>query len=463
MAVAGWQSTIDALGSRLLVRWEELTSVWTLAQLAIIVACYVVAKLLSWIIVPRLEARLREIKQQPRLLRLLVVILRRTEWITCALLLQLAASVMIEVTWPSRSYFVRVAASLATAWVLISIVSRVLRNRSMANLIAMFAWVIVALYITDLLDATIVALDSAAISFGGLRLSIFLALKALLLFGTLLWLALLLSDVIDQRLTTSLDIDAANAVLFGKLIRAALLFVVLFASFSAIGIDLTALAVFSGAVGLGIGFGLQKVASNLVSGFIILLDRSIKPGDVISLGDTFGWITALKARYVQVNTRDGIEYLIPNETFITERLANMSHTDRAIRLEIKFGVSYASDPHLVRELATSIATTLPRVISNPEPVCHIVGLGKSSLDFVLQFWIHDPENGVTNIRGNAYLKLWDAFKENGVEIPYPHRDVLLRTIPPKELDADQSIHRAMTRPVEDCSPTGPTGHFELIA
>ncbi len=432
VAVAGWQSTIDSWGSRLLVQWEELTSVWTLAQLAIIVACYLVAKLLSWIIVPRLEARLREIRQQPRLLRLLVVILRRTEWILCALLLQLAASVMIEVTWPSRSYFVRVAASLATAWVLISIVSRVLRNRSIANVIAMFAWVIVALYITDLLDPFIVALDSSAISFGGLRLSIFLALKALLLFGTLLWLALLLSDVIDQWLTTSLDIDAANAVLFGKLIRAALLFVVLFASFSAIGIDLTALAVFSGAVGLGIGFGLQKVASNLVSGFIILLDRSVKPGDVISLGDTFGWITALRARYVQVNTRDGIEYLIPNEAFITERLANMSHTDRAIRLELKFGVSYGSDPHSVRKLATSIASKLPRVIGNPEPVCHIVGFGESSLDFVLRFWIQDPENGVTNIRGDAYLRLLGCVQGERCRDFPSHRDVLLRTMPTKD-------------------------------
>jgi small-conductance mechanosensitive channel len=374
---------------------------------------------------------LREIKQQPRLLRLLVVILRRTQWILFALALHLVVSVMVEVTWPSRSYFVRMAASLATAWVLISIVSRVIRNRSIANFVAMFAWVIVALYITDLIDTVVLALDSAAISLGGLRLSIYLALKAILLFAALLWLAILLSDVIDQKLATTLDMDASNAVLIGKLIRAVLLFVVLFASFSAVGIDLTALAVFSGAVGLGIGFGLQKVASNLVSGFIILLDRSVKPGDVISLGATFGWITALGARYVQVNTRDGIEYLIPNETFITERLANMSHTDRAIRLEIKFGVSYASNPHRVRKLATSIATTLPRVISNPQPVCHIVGFGESSLDFVLRFWIQDPENGVTNIRGDAYLKLWNAFKENEIEIPYPHRDVLLRTLPAK--------------------------------
>jgi small-conductance mechanosensitive channel len=130
---------------------------------------------------------------------------------------------------------------------------------------------------------------------------------------------------------------------------------------------------------------------------------------------------------VQVNTRDGVEYLIPNETFITERLANMSHSDRSIRLKIKLGVSFASNPHLVRRIASAVVTGLRRVMTYPEPVCHLAGFGDSSLDFVLRFWIQDPEKGVTNVRGEAFLGLWDAFKENGIEIPYPHREVLLRS------------------------------------
>ncbi len=427
VAVASWQSTYDAWAERLLMRWDELASIWMLVQLGVIAASFVCATLLSWLIVPPLERRVREIRGQPRLLRLLAVLLRRIKWMLVALLLVLVAFVMAEVTWPSRSYFVRIAANLATAWVLISTISRVIRNRRIANVIAILAWGVAALILTDLLDSVLGTLDAAAVSVGGFRLSALLVMKATILFGTLLWAALLLSDLIDQSLARLLDIDEAIAVLIGKIVRAGLLFLVLLASFSAVGIDLTAFAVFSGAVGLGVGIGLQKVASNLISGFIILLDRSIKPGDVISLGSTFGWITALRARYVQVNTRDGVEYLIPNETFITERLANMSHSDRSIRLEIKFGVSYASDPHLVRKIAIAVVTGLRRVMTHPEPVCHLAGFGDSSLDFVLRFWIQDPEKGVTNVRGEAFLGLWDAFKENGIEIPYPHREVLLRS------------------------------------
>ena len=432
VAIAGWQSTIDEWGRRLLANWQEITYSWTLVQLAIIAATYFLAIAISGLLVPILEARLRKIRNQPRLLRMLVILLRRTKWVVCAILLIAVAAIMAEVTWPSRSYLVRLAASLASVWVVSSILSRVIRNRSVANVVAVSAWVVAALFLTDLLGSAINLLDSVALTVGGLRLSALLALKAVALFGTLLWLALLASDLIDNWLLSGLELEAAIAVLIGKVIRATLLFIVLFASFSSIGIDLTAFAIFSGAVGLGIGFGLQKVASNLISGFIILLDRSIKPGDVISLGSTFGWITAMGARYVQVNTRDGVEYLIPNETFITERLANMSHTNRAIRLEVKFGVSYASDPHAVRQLAVDSIADLPRVLKEPDlaPICHVVGFGDSSLDFVLRFWIQDPELGVTNIRGQAFLSLWDAFKANGIEIPYPHRHVIVESHQP---------------------------------
>jgi small-conductance mechanosensitive channel len=294
-----------------------------------------------------------------------------------------------------------------------------------------------------MLDSTLKVMDSMALTISGFRLSMLIAVKTVILFGALLWLAATISAIAEQRIVSALEIDPTIAVLVGKVLRATLFLIAVFASFSAIGIDLTALAVFSGAIGLGIGFGLQKVASNLISGFIILLDRSIKPGDVISLGSTFGWITELKARYVQVNTRDGIEYLIPNETFITERLANMSHSDRSIRLELKFGVSYDSDPHLVKSLAIDCVTALPRVIAFPVPVCHIVAFGDSSIDFVLRFWIQDPENGMTNVRGDAFLALWDVFKQNGIKIPYPHRDILVRnetgatTLP----DSDRSSNR----------------------
>ena len=167
-----------------------------------------------------------------------------------------------------------------------------------------------------------------------------------------------------------------------------------------------------------------------MSGVIILLDKSIKPGDVISLGETFGWIQSLGARYVSVVTRDGREYLIPNEDLITGQVVNWSHTDDFVRLDIFFGTSYHDDPHKVRALAIEAAQGVDRVLTSRPPVCHIVGFGDSSVDYILRFWIRDPTKGLTNIRGNVYLALWDAFHANGISIPFPQREVRLLDSPP---------------------------------
>ena len=178
-----------------------------------------------------------------------------------------------------------------------------------------------------------------------------------------------------------------------------------------IGVDLTVFTVLSGAIGVGIGFGLQKVVSNFISGIIILLDRSIKPGDTISLGETFGWIRELRARFVSVVTRDGREYLIPNEDFITQQVINWSFSDEFVRLDVPFGVSYEADPHRVTVLAIEAAASVSRVIPNRKPVCWMTGFGDSSVNFLLRFWISDPRNGLTNIRGMVLLAVWDTFKE----------------------------------------------------
>jgi len=196
---------------------------------------------------------------------------------------------------------------------------------------------------------------------------------------------------------------------------------------SGIGIDLTVFTVFSGALGVGIGFGLQKVVSNFISGIIILADRSIKPGDTISVGETFGWIRELRARFVSVITRDGKEYLIPNEDFITQQVINWSFSDELVRLDVPFGVSYNSNPHEIVSLATDAAGALNRVVKAPAPVCWLTAFGDSSLDFVLRFWIRDPQSGLTNIRGQVLMALWDTFAENDVQIPYPHRQIIMQS------------------------------------
>jgi len=162
-----------------------------------------------------------------------------------------------------------------------------------------------------------------------------------------------------------------------------------------------------------------------VSGIILLADKSIKPGDVISVDNNAGWVRTIGARYTLVVLRDGREILLPNEDLVTQRVINWSHSNDQVRLEVPFGVSYASDPHAVRKIAIAAVTDIPRVMQTPGPSCHIVKFGDSSLDFVLRFWIPDPIKGTSNIRSEVMLALWDAFKREGIEIPYPVRDVRL--------------------------------------
>ncbi len=420
-----WSTRLSAWFDSLSPYFERLVTTWTPVQLAIILLAYLLAKLASHWLTPPLEEQLRRIHRQPRLVRALALLLRRLDWIIFAILLWCASELLSELTRLSRSYLLSVTANLATAWVIISIASRLVRNRSIGRIIAVAAWTLVALNIIGFLPETLAFLDRSAFAVGNFRVSLLMIGKALVLLAVLLWLAGVVGDFLEQRIRHGLEISPTAQVLLSKLVKGTLIVGALLVVLLATDIDLTTLALFSGAVGIGIGFGLQKVASNLISGIIILIDRSIKPGDVITVGETFGWITSLRARYVSVVTRDGVEFLIPNETFVTDRVINWSHSDKAIRLEITFGVSYDSDPHKVRKIAAAAIEKLPRVIDRQPPICHIVGFGESSLDFVLRFWIADPEEGLTNIRGAAYLALWDALKASGISIPYPHREVRL--------------------------------------
>jgi small-conductance mechanosensitive channel len=244
---------------------------------------------------------------------------------------------------------------------------------------------------------------------------------------------MVLSRFFERRINKSTSLNPSVRVLMIKIVKIALIGLAIVIAVTSAGLDLSALAVFGGALGLGIGFGLQKVISNLFSGVLLLADRSIKPGDIIELKDgTFGWVGQLGSRYVSVVTRDYKEHLIPNEDFITQPVVNWSYSNRLIRIETKFGVHYDSDPHLVKKLAEEVAVIPDRVVSDPKPVCHLVEFGDSSLNFVLRFWIEDPEQGVTNMRGAVMLKLWDAFKEHGIQIPYPHREVIMKQPLPEQ-------------------------------
>ncbi len=400
---------------------------WTFYQLAIVAACYLFGWLISRLVEPRLESRARTIKGKPGLLRIIIAVMRRSRWIIFLSLLTVARLVTLELTSPSRTYLMGLALTLGWAWLTISVSSRIIRNRTISRLLALAVFGYVALGILDLRPEATTVLDHLAIQIGDLRISALFALRTVIVTAGLLWIANLLGTFFESRINVVEDLSPSFKVLAGKMVKIGLMAIAAMMALSSTGINLTALTLFSGAVGVGLGFGLQKVVSNFFSGVIILMDRSIKPGDTIELGDTFGWIRELRARFVSVITRDGREYLIPNEDFITQKVVNWSFSDMLVRLDVDFGVSYDSDPHQVSKLAIAAAGTVHRVLHTPGPVCWMTAFGSSSLDFKLRFWISDPQAGLTNVRGTVLLAMWDTFEENGVHIPFPHREIIMRS------------------------------------
>ncbi len=362
------------------------------------------------------------------------------------LLILVARAAMQAATLPGRFHLLDVALSLGTAWIVIAVLASLIHNRLVNRVVAVSAWAIAALNILGLIEPVRDALDSAAVVIGGLRISALLVLKTTALLLLALWIATSAGNFFDTRVRGFKDLTPSIQVLLGKLIRIGLITFAVLAVLGSVGIDFSALALFSGAVGVGLGFGLQKIVSNLVSGIILLADKSIKPGDVISLGETYGWVDTMGARYTSVVSRDGREYLIPNEDFVTQRVINWSYTKDDVRLTVEFGVDVVADPHIVQRVAVEAAAIVPRVLADPAPVCHFLAFGSKSLDFSLRFWIRDPIAGSTNVKSDVRLALWDALKREGIPIPPPVQD--LRFVAPVEWERAPDKGRRFARDPE---------------
>ena len=256
-------------------------------------------------------------------------------------------------------------------------------------------------------------LENARLTAGTTTISLLDVIRAIAIVLLLLAVARAIIGVTSRWIGTISGFDPSQRVLFQKVAQIAVVTVAIFLGIDILGIDLTALAVFSGAFGLAIGFGLQKTFGNLISGLILLMDRSIKPG----------------VRAVSVLTRDGKEHLIPNERLMTEEVENWSYSSREVRVHVGFSVSYESDSRLVQKLAVEAALEAPRVLAKPDAVCWIKSFGDSGVEFDLRIWIDDPEAGVGNIVSEVFLRIWDAFKANGISMPYPQRDIHVRSLP----------------------------------
>ncbi len=396
-------------------------------QFAVIAGVFIIAR---WLLTPLFKRYLNTWAERctrvPSFRRPLMAIRDVANPIAWLTLQWIAIEIVTRLGWPNRAMII--IASLLTAWLLIRLVTMLVSNAALARFIAITAWTIAALNIFGMLDPVAKLLDSWSFSLGELRISPLTIIKAALSLWLALWLANGLATLVERRLERSQEIAPSMRVLGSKLTRIALVTAAILIGLSAVGIDFTALAVFSGALGVGLGFGLQKIFSNLVSGVILLMDKSIKPGDVIAIDDTFGWINHLGLRYTSVITRDGTEHLIPNEDLITQRVENWSYSDDLVRLRIPIGISYNSDPRLAIKLCVEAASMVPRVQLQPEPRCQLKGFGDSSVDLELRIWINDPPQGRANVISDVMLEVWDRFHENGIEIPFPQRDLHVRSV-----------------------------------
>lgn len=332
----------------------------------------------------------------------------------------------------------RVTIPVLTALVLIRAGAKVLRAafpgqpmvRTLERSISWVAWVALALWVSGVLPAVLEFLDTLSWKVGGSQMSLRTLLEGLLTAGALVLLAMWISSMVEARLLqsatgTSLSVRKAIA----NVTRAFMLFVGLLVGLSAVGIDLTALSVFGGAIGVGIGFGLQKLTANYVAGFVVLTERSLRIGDVVRVGGFEGRIADIRARYTIIRSLGGIEAMVPNETMMTSTVENLTLTERRLSGNTTVSVGYDSDVDLVRRLLVESALECPRVLREPPPSALLTGFGANGLDFSLGYWIGDPENGLAGPRSQINIAALARLRAHGIVIPYPQRVLHHQTAP----------------------------------
>jgi small-conductance mechanosensitive channel len=409
----------------------EVTSPWFYLQLGVMLAGAGIALGIGAVVRARVEMT-SFVMGWPAPLRLFLrVLIRSAATAAFALLMIAARGVMLASTWPSRSYLLEVSAKLAVAWLIIRLVTSVIRNEFFVHVVSFAAWLVAALSIIGQLDPALEALDSYAVVLGGLRLTPLLLIKLVVLLAVALWVTNILSRFLEARITQSRDLTPSIQVLLIKMLRLGLMVLAVVIVLSAVGINLSALAIFSGAVGVGIGFGLQKIVANFISGVILLADKSVKPGDLVTIGDSSGKISAMNTRYISVAAGDGREFLIPNEDLITQKVVNWTYTDKNTLVKVNFITNYDADPRLVCKLAIEAAEASPRATKGKPPNCMITEFAEAGMKFTLTFWIADPD-GMDKVKSDVMLSLWDAFKHDDIRVPYPVREIRIRggALPP---------------------------------
>jgi len=356
----------------------------------------------------------------------------------------------------SATKLISAGVSLLAAWIVIRLVTLVIRSPFWSRVAFYVVWPIAALDAFGVLDDVVRQLDAFSIPIGvdesGVQqtFSALDMLRTIAVFGVLFWGARFLNHIITGRINAIDELTVSFKALLSKLLDVLLPIIALVAALQIVGFPFGTLAIFGGAVGLGIGLGMQRTVSNFFAGFTLIADKTIKPGDVIEVAGTYGWVTQMNARYVSLRTRDGTAHLVPNDKFIEEGVVNWSHDDRVIRLHAPFGVSYATkDLRGLARKAEEIAVGVNRVLKTPAPRCNLMEFGDSSINFDLRFWINDPANGTANVRSDVMMAVWDMLVENGIEIPFPQRDLHIKTMPGGLEFASEARETAASKPRED--------------
>jgi small-conductance mechanosensitive channel len=429
---------IDAILNAFRSVGAELTWAWFWYQIGLLLIAAGLARILAAIMRSRVDLTSSSMGMPGAVRRFVRALFGSLGVAFFALFVGVMRSSMLLMTWPSHSYVLAVATSLATAWLVIRLMAGIVRDQLLVRVIAVVAFLIAALSILGLIDTVTAALDSVAIKIGGLRLTPLLILEVAVLLSFAIWIAGLVSKFIDSWLSRSGDLTPSAQVLVSKLASIALMVLAVVIVLSSVGIDLSALTLFGGAIGVGLGFGLQKIVANFISGIILLVDKSVKPGDLVTVGDNFGRVSTMNVRYISVAAGDGREFLIPNEDLITQKVVNWTYRDRNTLVEVKFGANYDADPKVVCKLACEIAAKTPRVTNVNAPVCLLTEFADYGMKYSLTFWITDPEAGMGNVRSDVMMALWDAFKREGIRVPYPVRDIRVRSALPIETVMDAS-------------------------
>jgi small-conductance mechanosensitive channel len=415
----------------------EVTSPWFYFQLGLVLAAAGIGLAVSAIVRARVDLTSLAMRW-PVLLRRTTRVLVGSTWVAVfAILMLIARGVMVILTWPSRSYLLSVAAKLAFAWLIIRLVASGIRNAFVVRVVTVTAFAVAALSIVGQLDAAIDALDSVAVTLGGLRITPLLLIKLGALLIIALWLTNVVSNFAESRIVQSGDLTPSLQVLLVKMIRVGLMIFAVAVAISAVGINLSALAIFSGAAGVGIGFGLQKIVANFISGIILLIDKSVKPGDLVTIGDNSGRISAMNTRYISVAAGDGREFLIPNEDLITQKVTNWTYTDKNALVKINFGTNYDANPRLVCRLAVEVAGGAKAALKSKAPTCLLTEFTDAGMKFSLTFWVADPDN-IGSTQSEVMLALWEAFKRENIHVPYPVREIRVRGTLPVETSESSS-------------------------